>query len=171
MAKLIIQRTNIALPDNLETVSQFLFHCFKGVSETNRKSWYKFWGSMMDLEPGEVVDFQVWFSRSGPFHRFHMAMEQALYTSQDKFSSFDIFRCWLKIGSGWVDMIPGRDGQLVPVPRSVSWAQADEEAFRQYHEQVLEFLRSDHAPSFLWPHLSLVMAHDMMDKTIREFSE
>lgn len=41
----------------------------------------------------------------------------------------------------------------MPIPKSISYAKADENEFRQYHDQVMTFLRSGHAARFLWKHL------------------
>lgn len=121
------------------------------------------------MEPGELIHVETVFPRSGPFHRFHMAMEQRLFDSQDRFTVFEQMRYWLKVGAGWVTWAAGPRGGVVPIPKSISYAKADEEEFRQYHEQTMQFLRGPHAAKYLWSHLPADQQVAMMETVLEGF--
>ena len=36
---------------------------------------------------------------------------------------------WLKVGAGFVDLMPGPDGALVAMPKSISWVTLDEQGY------------------------------------------
>lgn len=155
MSRFTIQRTNIALPDakGLEGARALLFGSLDGFGKEDKTSWRRLWKRMVNLAPGEMVEVAMSFPRSGPFHRRHMAIEQKVFDAQEKFDDFESFRVWLKIGAAWVIWAPGENGEMIPVPKSISYAAADEDEFRQFHEAVVRFLRGPHAAVFLWPRL------------------
>jgi len=155
MSRFTIHRTGAALPDErgLEGARSLLFKALDGFGQDDKQAWRRLWKKLISLEPGEMMEVSMVFPRSGPFHRRHMALEQRVFDAQEKFEDFEAFRTWLKIGAGWVVWAPGEAGALTPVPKSISYASADEQEFRQYHEAVVRFLRGPHAAVFLWPHL------------------
>ena len=170
MSKMTIVRTDHAMPDKgaMEQISAFLFKVFDGATKDDRGAWRRFWKRLVKLSPGEMANAEMLFPRSGPFHRFHFQIEQTVFNAQDRFSDFEMFRDWLKIGAAWVVWVPGAKGGIVPLPKSVSYAKADEEEFRKYHKQVMEFLRGEHAAPYLWKHLG-DDAHEMMRVLLEGF--
>lgn len=172
MATFTITRTNIELPDknNMEIASQLLFKCFDGFTAQDRARWRRLWKKLIGMEPGEMLVIETTFPRSGPFHRRHMAIEQAVFNAQERFHDFKQFRYWLKVGAAWVTWAAGPSGGVVPIPKSISYRDADEAEFRMYHVQVIEFLRGPHAAKYLWKHLG-DEAHTMMNTILEGFEE
>jgi hypothetical protein len=166
-----ITRTNIALPSDkeLESASKLLFDCFKGFNLVDNKRWRQLWKKLIRMEPGEMLVIDMTFPRSGPYHRRHMAIEQTVFDAQERFQNFEQFRYWLKVGSGWVIWAAGPKGGVVPIPKSISYRNADEAEFRQYHVQVMEFLHGPHAAHYLWQHLD--KPNEMMTKILQGFDE
>lgn len=169
MAKITIARTDLALPDDLEPARKLLFGAVDGLSREDKRAWRRFFKRLVGLEPGEMAEVEMVFPRSGPFHRRHMKIEQSVFDAQERFTEFEVFRCWLKVGAGWVTWAAGPKGGVVPIPKSISYAKADEEEFRQYHDQVIRFLRGPHAAKYLWPHLE--QPAGMIDAILEEFEE
>ncbi len=172
MPPITLIRTDAQLPGEreLNIVRNFLFGMVKGATAKDEKSWNRFWSMVTRKEPGEIFDIETVFPRYTPYHRRHFKIEQDVFNAQDRFKDFDRFRDWLKIGAGFVDWVPGAKGGIVPLPKSVSYAKADEQVFREFHENVIEFLRGEHAAPYLWKHLG-DKAFDMMDSILREFNE
>ena len=172
MSKIAIIRTNHAWPEPkaLEGAKALLFGAIDGFSKEDKRGWRRFWKRVMNLEPGEMAQAEMVFPRSGPFHRRHMKIEQSVFDAQERFTDFEQFRTWLKVGAAWVDWCAGPKGGVVPIPKSISYAKADEEEFRKYHDQVMVFLRGPHAAPYLWRHLG-DGAHDMMDSILEGFEE
>lgn len=169
LSKLNVVRTDIQLPADMSAVSEFLFKCFRGYTRQDNKSWRYFWRRLLQREPGEIAAIEMVFPRSGPFHRYHMAIEQAVFDSQERFQTFEHFLIWMKIGAGWVDWIAGPKGGVVPIARSISYAKADELEFQRFHEMVMVFLHGDRASIYLWKHLGQTGAHEMLEAIIAPF--
>lgn len=170
MSSINIVRTDKAMPENLDAASEFLFSVFDGFSRDDKRAWHRFWKRMIGMEPGEMALIEAKMPRSGKYHRRHMAIEQAVFDAQERFQSFEQFRYWLKVGAGWVTWAAGPKGGVVPIPKSISYANADQEEFTRYHEAVMEFLRGQHAARFLWRHLN-EGADAMMNSILEGFDE
>lgn len=172
MSRVTIIRTAGMLPleSILIHIRAFLFGLFDGWSNTDKKGWRKIWKRLMALEPGEFAVIEFIIPRSSPYHRRHMAIEAAVFDAQERFEDFEMFRDWLKIGASWVVWVPGAKGGIVPLPKSISYAKADQAQFEEYHANVMAFLRGQHAAPFLWRHLGNE-AGDMMDSILAGFDE
>lgn len=173
MSRVTITRTNAPMPTEHELVGarNLMFECIRGFTEQDNKRWHKFWKMLISKEPGEMAVIEMTFPRSGPFHRRHMAIEQQVFDAQERFTDFEQFRYWLKVGAAWVTWAAGPSGGVVPIPKSISYSKADEEEFREYHAKVVEFLRGAHASKYLWKHLGEQGAHEMMDAILQGFDE
>lgn len=173
MSNITIVRTNQSLPtgQGLEGARTLLFGAVDGATHDAKRAWRRFWKRVMGMEPGEMAVVEMVFPRSGPFHRRHMAIEQQVFDAQERFEDFEQFRYWLKVGAAWVIWAAGPKGGVVPIPKSISYAKADEEEFRQYHDKVIGFLRGEHAAKYLWRHLGEEKAHEMMDTILEGFRE
>lgn len=154
-----------------EALRAGLFGVIDGLSEQDRKSWRRFMTHLVDLEPGEMATIETKIPRKLGFHRRHMMIEQAVFKAQDRMASFKQFRNWLKVGAGFCDFMPNRDGQLVAVPNSISFADCDEATMRQFHDDCVAFLRTEHAARFLWPHLDGARACEMVEAVFRTYNE
>lgn len=157
--------------DEKAAARKVLFGAIDGLGERGKKQWRRFFNGVLRLEPGEMVSIETHRARSGPFHRRHFAIEQSVFEAQERFTVFDQYMYWIKVGAGWVTWAAGPKGGVVPIPRSVSYAATDEDEFQQFHEQVIEFLRGEHAAKYLWPHLSSAQANSMMNGLLEGFNE
>lgn len=154
-----------------DAARRVLFGLVDGLGERGRKSWRRFFNGLMKLEPGEMVSIITHKARSGPFHRRHMAIEMAVFESQEKFESFEQFRNWLKVGSGFCDWIAGPKGAVIPVPRSIAFDKLEDNEMRNVHDDMVKFLRSDHAGKVLWKHLLPVARMEMIESVLTGFNE
>lgn len=118
-----------------------------------------------------MVSIKTRKSRSGPFHRRHMAIETAVFEAQEKFQSFEQFRNWLKVGSGFCDWVGGPKGGVIPVPKSIAFDKLEEGEMRQVHDSMVEFLRSEHAGRALWRHLPSDKQTEMIESIFTGFGE
>lgn len=173
MAEIVLVKQQPAeIPDaDKEAARRVLFGMVDGLGEKGRKSWRRFVNGLMKLEPGEMVEIKTHRERIGWFHRKHMALEQRVFEAQEKFEQFDSFRTWLKVGSGFVDWFPGPKGGVIPVPRSISYAKLEQGEMEQVHEEMVKFLRTDHAGKTLWKHLTATQRISMIEEILQEFSE
>ena len=170
MSKVCLVRTGMEVPATLDAVRNFLFGVFDGWNQSDKRGWRKIWKRLMSLEPGEFAVIEFVIPRSGPYHRRHFAILNAIFDAQERFDDLDRMRDWLSIGAGHVDWVPGAKGGIVPLPKSISFAKADQAEFEEYHRKVMAFLRGPHAAPFLWRHLGND-AHWMMDSILGGFNE
>ena len=172
MSKVTLIRTADAFPAEsiLEHVRRFLFGLFDGWNASDKRGWRKIWKRLAELEPGEFAVIEFVIPRSSPFHRRHFAILNAVFDSQERFDDLDRMRDWLSIGAGHVTWVPGAKGGIVPLPKSISYAKADQQEFEEYHRKVVTFLRGPHAPAFLWKHLGND-AHWMIESTLECYGE
>lgn len=168
MSEFTIIRTDREIPADMQPVRDLLFGVFDGFNKEDKRAWRKFWKRLFECEPGEMIRAMMVFPRLGPYHRRHLKIERSVFDAQERFTSFEQFRNWVKIGAGWVDWFPGAKGGIVPIPRSISYAKADQAEFEKYHEGVMWFLREGHAARFLWKHLG-DGADEMMDAILVDF--
>lgn len=172
MSKVTIIKTDEQMPEepDLSAVRRFLFSLFDGWTDTDRKGWRKIWKRLINLSPGEFAQVEFVIPRSSAYHRRHMAIEAALFDSQERFTDFDQMRNWLKVGAGWVNWLPGAKGGIVPIPKSISYAKADQAEFEEYHGKVIAFLRGPYASHYFWPHLG-DKSDEMMNSILEGFEE
>lgn len=154
-----------------ETARRVLFGIVDGLGERGRKQWRRFFNGLMRLEPGEMVEIKTHKARSGPFHRRHMVIETAVFQAQEKFEHFEQFRNWLKVGAGFCDWIPGPKGAVIPVPRSIAFDKLEDDDMRQVHEDMVAFLRTDHAGRTLWKHLDQGRRIEVIEGLLGDFGE
>jgi hypothetical protein len=150
---------------------EVLFGLIDGLGERGKKQWRRFFNSLMRLEPGEMVEIRTHQERIGWYHRKHMALEQRVFEAQEKFETFEQFRVWLKVGSGYVDWLPGPKGGVIPVPRSISYAKLEQGDMEKVHEDIVSFLRTDHAGRTLWKHLSATQRIEQVEFLLAGFGE
>ena len=146
-----------------------LFGMVDGLSESDQKSWRRFWNWIWKAGSGEVFSIETWTPRVGWFHRKHMAMESKVFAAQERIKTFEQFRVWLKVGAGFVDWMAGPKGGVVPIPKSISYKKCDEDTMRQFHDDAVAFLRTPHAQKYLWPHLTPFMAEQSMEIILTSF--
>lgn len=166
MTEIVLVRTDLSPVSESDAAAarKVLFGQIDGLSEDHKKSWRRLWNWFLKkAEPGEMVEIKTHRDRLGWFHRKHMAMEQALFKSQERLDNFKQFRVWLKVGSGFVDWLPGPKGGVIPVPRSMSYAELEQDEMERVHVAMVAFLRDEHAQKWLWPHLAPVKRAEMMD--------
>ena len=155
-----------------DAARRVLFGTVDGLGEHNRRRWRRFVATLLRMEPGEMATIKTHKARSGPFHRRHMAIEQAVFEAQERFDEFDPgFRDWLKVGAGHCRWYAGPKGGVFPVPKSISYDQIEDGEMREFHEKAVAFLRSPHAIKTLWPHLKPLQRMEMMETILEGFGE
>lgn len=172
MSEITLSKGNVALTDEQkEVLRTALFGMVDGLSESDQKSWRRFWNRIVSLNVGEIFSIETWAPRHSGFHKRHMVMETSVFKCQERIRTFEQFRIWLKIGAGFVDWMAGPKGGVVPVPRSISYKKCDEEAMRKFHDDAIAFLRTQHATKYLWPHLDAAGGERMIEAIFEEFDE
>ena len=142
-----------------------------GFSERDKRAYGKFKKALNDLADGELFTLSTWFPRNPKLHRLHFAMVNALAEQQEQFDDPEPLRKWLYVGAGYADFLPGPNGKMLAIPRSIAFDKIDDAEFSELHAKVIEFMRSHYCQSFLWPHLEESKRGSMVEMIIEEFEK
>lgn len=140
-----------------------------GIDEKNDRAYGRFRKKLENMRPGDTLAFDFKLPRSPKFHRLHFAFLGALFDTQEVFDEPERMRKWLETGAGHCDFMPGPDGSLVALPKSIAYEALDDTAFHDVHEGIKAFLRSPMAYRFLWPHLNDEGREQMVEAVLVEF--
>lgn len=125
-----------------------------GIDDKNDRAYGRFRKKLETLRPGDTLSFSFALPRSPRMHRYHFGLLGAFFDAQEVFDDQDEMRKWIEVGAGFCSFLPGPDGQLVAVPKSIAWEKLEESDFREHHLKVVAFLRATYCYRYLWPHLS-----------------
>ena len=168
--QLVRQDYQAADPAQLDAALLLLMSHVDGLGAANAKRWRRFWRRALAMEPGEVMDVESTQARLSWYHRRHMAPEQALFASQERFQQFERFRDWLKLGAGHVDWTPTPAG-MVPTPKSIRYSRMEQGAMESFHGACVDFVRTEYAGRTLWPHLRQTARIEMIEGILEGFGE
>lgn len=154
-----------------EAVREFLFRVVDGHGKEGQKRWRRLWKAVMDADLGEMFKLAWKRDRSGPYHRRTMSIIGKVFDAQERFEDEEQFLNWTKIGAGHVVWAAGPKGGVVPLPKSISYAAADQDDFMQFHEGAMAFFRGQHAAPYLWRHLPAAQAAEMMNAILEGYQE
>jgi hypothetical protein len=126
----------------------------QGLGEKHGRAYERWRKQVASMEVGETLQFSWKAPRSPKFHRLFFAMLGNLFDAQEQFAEPDQLRSWLTVGAGFCDFVPGPKGRMVALPKSIAWANMDDEEFRPLVDAVWGFLVTPHATGFLWPMLT-----------------
>ena len=139
-----------------------------GLGEKGARAWARFRRTVDALAHGETLEFEWRAPRSPAHHRLFFAQIGNLFDSQEQFDCPDKLRQWLTVGAGYCDFVPGPNGRMVALPKSINWASMDEVEFGELHAAVLNFVWTKHARQFLWPQLTEQQTWDSVAATMGE---
>lgn len=140
-----------------------------GLTDQDRRAWRRFTKKTKELEIGEFFSFDHWFPRNAALHKLHFKVVGTLFDAQEQFADPDALRGWLYVGAGYCDFLPGPTGRMVAIPKSVKWSKIDDADFEALHRKVVDFVRSEHARGFLWPHLDEAKTYETVEILLQEF--
>lgn len=118
----------------------------RGLGEEHERAYARWKRLVANMDIGETLEFSFTIPQSPKHHRAFFRKVRILLERTEAMTDFEGLRKWLTAGAGYVN----EDGTV----QSLSYASMDEVQFSQFHRKVDDFLRSDHATSFLWPHLT-----------------
>lgn len=140
-----------------------------GFRDVDRRAWARLKKILANLEIGELITLRFWFKKNRRFHNKHLKLVRTFYDSQERFEGFDPFRYWLTIGAEWCIWVPGSKGGIIPIAKSISDEECDDEDMAVVHEGSIRYLRTEYAQKQLWPHLSAEERVNMVEKLLESF--
>ena len=166
----LVKQTDDQLTDAEKVVvGKFLFQHLGGATEKDTKAWTRFCRALNEAGSGEYFSLKLERQRQGWFHRKHMGMISEVFKSQERIKDFEQFRLWLKVGSGFVDWMAGPTGGVFPVPKSISFDKCSEDEMRDFNDNVVAFLRTEHAAKYLFPDAPIFLAESGLEKILSSY--
>lgn len=127
------------------------------------RAYAKFMSTIKAMENGELMTFSFALPRSPVHHRFFFWKLRGLFKRQEQFADEKPFRDWLTTGAGFCALLPGPEGTLVAMPVSLGFDTMEEPEFVELNRKITDFLWTERAQSYLWPHLDEAKRHDMVE--------
>lgn len=87
---------------------------------------------------GEVLRVKYTRPRNGDHHRKFFALLQVVLENQEHFVNIDQILIDFKIRTGHVDVFIRQNGEVVYVPKSISFARMDQAGFEKFYQSVLD---------------------------------
>lgn len=138
-----------------------------GLDPKGQRAWDRFKAKLKSLDFGDTLGFTFFLPRDPVSHRSFFRKLQVLLERTEAFTELDTLRAWLLLGAGYCDYVPGLDGKLRAVPRSMAFDAMDQADFMELNRKVDEFLYTEHALNVLWPGL----AHQQQWSCLTSFLE
>lgn len=85
--------------------------------------------------------------RNPGHHKAAFALFQFVLDATDKFGNVDELLLWLKLKTGHYQEHVTEHGELVFVPKSISFAAMSQDSFHAWHAKALEVIRRDLFPA------------------------
>jgi hypothetical protein len=133
------------------------------------RAYAKFLRTTKALENGDMMTFSFALARSPKHHKFFFWKLRGLFKRQEQFTDEKRLREWLTTAAGYCTLMPGPDGSSVAIPDSLEFDAMEESEFTELHSKVNDFLWTERAQTYLWPHLNEVQRHEMVDGWHKEF--
>lgn len=153
--KLAVTRTNIPMPSDeasLAALRRWLTECFKGVNESDDKSWHRFWNRMKSLEAGEISLLEFIIPRNGKFHRKYFALLDVgfdAWTPNRKHKTYkgrvveknrEQFREDIIILAGFYEQTFDLHGRMKIRAKSIAFAKMDDAEFEELYQATVTVL-------------------------------
>ena len=140
-----------------------------GLSEKGRRAYDKFRKVVSELPVGHTLKFSYKLPRSARHHAYFFAKLQGLYERQERFEDVERLLQWIKVGAGYADFMPTSEG-VVAVAQSIAWESLEEQDFIEFHRAATDFLYTERALGYLWPHMTYEQAYKAIDRWHRDYT-
>lgn len=154
MSKFNIVRTSAPLPkeEELKSIRYFLFECFTGFLDQDKKQWHKYWKKLFRSEPGELSSIETIFTRNYRFHKKYFALlnyafdcwepdrQRKSYKGMPVTKNFERFRSDVTIQAGFYEQTFDLDGNMKLEAQSISFAKMDDNDFEEVYNRVADVI-------------------------------
>jgi hypothetical protein len=98
------------------------------------------------IKTGDVVQVEVKRPRNIMHHRKFWALANVVYSNQEHYPSVDALVAALKAAVGHCDLVPGKGGNLVAVPKSIAFHKMNQSEFEAFYEKCLDVIAKHFLP-------------------------
>ena len=96
------------------------------------------------LRVGSMYKVDIRKARNPDFHRKAFALIKLIFESQEKYRTIEDLLIELKLRVGWYHEHIRSNGELIYVPKSISFADMDDLHFAQFYDAVIDIAIQDY---------------------------
>jgi hypothetical protein len=152
------------MPDPLRDAMRTIFtEWVRGMDTRSQRRLLRLVGQIARAEAGEGFQLFRLEERSGPFHRRHRVVLEALFQAQEAYPNIDALHDHLKLKTWFVTW---KDGK--PTPRSTSFEDCSEDEIREFHARVVDLLHDPYEQRKLFPSVPAKLRQGMVDAVLAD---
>ena len=94
--------------------------------------------ALSKIKHGSDIEVEIRRPRNIQHHRKFWALLNLVFENQDKYEEPEHLLAALKASVGHCDFLPGKDGMLVAVPKSIAFHKMDQTAFNEFYDRCVD---------------------------------
>lgn len=111
----------------------------RGSTPADQEAWAKFCRRLETMKPGKWLRFEWSTPRNGPQHRKMMVLFQLVTENSETYNTVERVLTAVKLIVGHFETLPDpRTGELVPVPKSISFDAMPQEEFDTFYSAAID---------------------------------
>lgn len=111
----------------------------RGATESDNAAWNKFRRRLEAMKPGKWLRIEASSPRNGKHHRKLMALLQLVSENSEIYSTVEKALVAVKLVVGHFEpAIHPQTGELIQVPKSISYESMDQDAFESFYSAALD---------------------------------
>lgn len=95
---------------------------------------------LQTINRGEQVRVKVTRMRNAGHHRKFFALLKAVYDAQNRFATMEQLLNFVKVATGYCDVMEIIKGKPIYIPKSIRWARMNQTAFEEFYEKVVKLI-------------------------------
>jgi hypothetical protein len=102
--------------------------------------------ALAKIKHGDEVQVEIKRPRNIRHHRKFFALMQLVYQNQEHYDSIDHLIAALKTAVGHCDLVPGKGGVMIALPKSIAFAKMDQTAFDEFYDRCIDIIANHFLP-------------------------
>ena len=102
--------------------------------------------ALAKLKLGADVQVEIKRPRNILHHRKFFALMQLVYQNQEHYDSIEHLIAALKTAVGHCDLVPGKGGTLIALPKSIAFHNMDQTAFEEFYDRCIDIVAKHFLP-------------------------
>jgi len=101
---------------------------------------------LQKIKHGTDVQVEIKRPRNIKHHRKFFALMQLVYQNQEHYDSIDHLVAALKTAVGHCDLVPGKGGVMIALPKSIAFHSMDQTAFDEFYDRCIDIIAKHFLP-------------------------
>ena len=111
----------------------------RGSTPADQDAWVKFKRKLKTMKPGTWLRLDWSRPRNGPHHRKMFALLTLVSENSETYNTIEKALIAVKLAAGCFDpAVDPRTGEIVPIPKSISFDAMDQDAFETFYSAALD---------------------------------